>query len=60
MAYLVKQGTRVDYNYKEFYLDSAEELKDINVNDCCPGSVAVVITTGEVYMLTNKKEWQVQ
>ena len=60
MAYLVKQGARVDYNYKEFYLDSAEELKDINVNDCCPGSVAVVITTGEVYLLTNKKEWQGQ
>ena len=60
MAYLVKQGARVDYNYKEFYLDSAEELKDINVNDCCPGSVAVVISTGEVYMLTNKKEWKVQ
>lgn len=60
MAYLVKQGARVDYNYKEFYLDTVDELQDIDVDNCCPGSVAVIITTGEVYMLTNKKEWQVQ
>ena len=60
MAYLVKQGARTDYNYKEFYLDSADELKNIDVNGCCPGSVAYVMTTGAVYMLTNKKEWQVQ
>ena len=60
MAYLVKQGARVDYNYKEFCLDSAEELKEIDVNACCPGSVAYIITTGEVYMLTNEKEWKVQ
>lgn len=60
MAYLVKQGARVDYNYKEFYLDSADELSEIDVNSCCPGSVAFIITTGVVYMLTEKKEWRVQ
>lgn len=60
MAYLVKQGARTDYNYKEFYLDSAEELADIKVEDCCPGSVAYVMSTGDVYMLTSEKEWKVQ
>lgn len=60
MAYLVKQGAKTDYNYKEYYLDSADELKDINVNSCCPGSVAYIMTTGDVYMLTNEKEWKIQ
>lgn len=60
MAYLVKQGARTDYNYKEFYLDSADELNGLDVNSCCPGSVAYVITTGDVYMLTNEKEWRLQ
>ncbi len=60
MIYLVKQGAKVDYNYKEFYLDSAEELDNIDVKSCCPGSVAFIITTGVVYMLTSKKEWRIQ
>ena len=29
MAYLLKQGGRIDYNYKEYYLDTEEELRDI-------------------------------
>lgn len=60
MAYLVKQGARTDYNYKEYYLDSADELKDINIKECCPGSVAYIITSSDVYILTNKKEWRLQ
>lgn len=60
MAYLLKQGGRIDYNYKEYYLDTEEELRDINVNICCPGSIAVIIATGTVYMLNSKKEWIVQ
>lgn len=60
MAYLVKQGTRVDYNYKEFYLDSADELNELDVKSCCPGSVAYIITSGDVYILTNEKKWRLQ
>ena len=60
MTYLMKQGARTDYNYKEFYLDSADELSSIDVNSCCPGSVAYIMSTGDVYMLTNEKEWKVQ
>jgi hypothetical protein len=60
MAYLVKQASKTDYHYAEYYLDSADELSEINVNSCCPGSVAYIMTTGDVYMLTNKKEWKLQ
>lgn len=60
MAYLLRQGGKVDYNYKEYYLDTEEELSEIDVNNCCPGSIAFIITTGKVFMLTNKKEWVAQ
>lgn len=60
MAYLLRQGGKVDYNYKEYYLDTEEELSEIDVNSCCPGSIAFIITTGKVFMLTNKKEWVAQ
>lgn len=60
MAFLVRQGARTDYNYKELYLDSVDELNDIDIDSCCPGSVAYIITTGEVYMLTNNKQWKLQ
>lgn len=56
MAYLVKQASKVDYHYSEYFLDTVEELAEINVNSCCPGSVAYVMSTGDVYMLTSKKE----
>ena len=56
MAYFIKQGDSVDYKYKEYVLDTAEELSEIDVDDCCPGSTVYIISTQEVYMLTNKKE----
>ena len=55
--FLVRQGGRVDYNYKEYYLDSINELPFIPVEDCSPGSVAYIIDKAEVYMLNSKKEW---
>ena len=60
MAYLVKQASKMDYHYSEYFLDNVEELDEINVNSCCPGSVAYIMSTGDVYMLTNKKEWKLQ
>ena len=54
--YLLKQGGRVDYNYKEYYLDSASELSSIPVNDCAAGSVAYIIATQQVFILNSQKE----
>ena len=58
--YLVKQGGKVDYNYKEYYLDIASELSNIPVGACCPGSVAYIIATQQVFILNNNKEWKEQ
>ena len=58
---LVKQGNQSDYNYKEFFLDNISELDQIlNSNKgkgACPGSIAYIISTGDVYMLNSQMEW---
>ena len=54
---LVKQGSRTDYNYKEYVLDTKNDLANINTGECCPGSVAYIIDSKELYMLNSKKEW---
>lgn len=58
--YLVKQGGKTDYNYKEYYLDSESELANINVYDCCPGSVAYIIDSQKVFILKSNKQWEEQ
>ena len=57
---LIKQGSRTDYNYKEYVLDTKNDLATINTKDCCAGSIAYIIETKEVYMLNSKKEWVLQ
>ena len=57
---LIKQGSRTDYNYKEYVLDTKNDLAIINTKDCCAGSTAYIIETKEVYMLNSKKEWVLQ
>jgi hypothetical protein len=57
---LVKQGSRTDYNYKEYVLDTKDDLANINTGECCPGSVAYIIDSKELYMLNSKKEWVLQ
>ena len=54
--YLLRQGGRVDYNFKEYYLDTETELNSIPVQDCCTGSIAYIIDNGKVFMLNSKKE----
>ena len=54
--YLLKQGGRVDYNFREYYLDDASELNSIPTKDCCPGSIAYIIETGKIFMLNSQKE----
>lgn len=52
MAYrLVKQGGKLDYNYKEYYLDTDSDLSTLPVGDAWPGSIAYSIASGKVYML---------
>lgn len=57
---LVKQGSRTDYNYKEYVLDTKNDLVNINTRECCPGSIAYIIDSKELYILNSKKEWVLQ
>lgn len=57
---LVKQGSRTDYNYKEYVLDTKDDLVNINTGECCPGSIAYIIDSKELYILNSKKEWVLQ
>ena len=58
--YMVKQGNQNDYNYKEFFLDDISELDTIldtpEGKKACPGSIALIINTSEVYCLNSKRE----
>ena len=58
--YLVKQGGRTDYNFKEYYLDNESELSNIPVYECATGSIAYIISNQKVYMLNSHKEWKEQ
>ena len=58
--YVVKQGGRVDYEYKEVYLDEESELASVDTKAMCTGSVAYIIKTGTVYILNSQKEWIAQ
>ena len=58
MAYLVKQGSRTDYNYKEYILDKEEDLDEVPITGCAPGSTCFIIETSDAYMLNSNKEWK--
>lgn len=58
--FLLRQGGKTDYNFKEYYLDTADELDNIDTNSCCTGSVAYIIATGALYLLNSEKEWILQ
>jgi hypothetical protein len=58
--YIVRQGGRVDYDYKEVYLDEESELASVDTKSMSTGSVAYVIKTGTVYILNSQKEWIAQ
>lgn len=57
---LVKQGGKLDYNYKEYFLDTENDLTSVPTFDACPGSVAYVINSGKVFILNTNKEWKEQ
>lgn len=45
----------IAYGVKEFACDTLEDLKTLP--PCSMGSVAIVISTAEVFMLNSQKEW---
>lgn len=59
MVSLYKQDGETLYGIKEFLLDSVEDLTDIPIAKLRPGSSALIIPTGEIYIFSGNKEWQI-
>lgn len=58
MEYVLRQGGRTDYNYKEYFVDTEADIANLPTDtSVCPGSIAYVIATGSVYVLNNEKQW---
>lgn len=57
---LVKQGGKLDYNYKEYFLDTESDLASVPTIDAYPGSIAYVIDSGKLFILNTNKEWKEQ
>lgn len=54
--YLSEQG-EVKYGVHELVLDTSSDVASLP-KDCRPGSTAIVIETGDVYMMNSKGEWK--
>lgn len=59
MITLYKQDGEILYGIKEFVLDSEDDIKDLPVHKVHIGSTALVIPTGNIYMLNGEKKWVV-
>ena len=59
MISIYSQNGEVEYRITEYTLDNTEDLKELEVmsKSAAPGSSAIVISTSEVYMLNNLREW---
>jgi len=57
MAFLKTQSNRNDYNYKEYVIDTLDELETVPT-DAAPGSVCLIINDKKVYMMNTQGEWK--
>ena len=55
---LIKQGSRNDYNYKEYVFDTVEGLKTVGLKTCCPGSTAFIINSSQAFILSEQGKWE--
>lgn len=56
MVYITSNSGHTAYGIKEFTCDDIEDVQDLPV-DVKPGSAAIVISTGAIYMINSKGEW---
>ena len=56
MYSITKSGNNTYYDVQEFIIDTPEDMATLPRN-VQAGSTAFVISTREVYMMNNKKEW---
>lgn len=54
---VMKIGDRTNNDVKEFIVDDASDVDNLPT-DAAPGSTCIVISTADVYMLNNQKQWK--
>ena len=57
MINLYRQDGEALYGIKEYILDSAEDVKNLPTEKIHAGSTALVIPSGDLYMLNGEKKW---
>lgn len=59
MISIYSQNGEVEYRVTEYTLDTPDDLEQLEImgRNAAPGSSAFVISTSEVYMLNNQREW---
>ena len=57
MISIVSNNGTHNYDYKEFIVDTPDDIQYLP-KSCAAGSNAFVVSTSEVYMLNNMKEWK--
>jgi hypothetical protein len=59
MSIIIKtQNGEVRYGINEYTLDTPQDLTELNSVQCASGSVALIISTGEVYMKNSENKWE--
>lgn len=59
MNIMLKDGSHINREIFQHLCDTAEDLKNIPSNQINFGSLAYIITTGELYIADSNKEWKV-
>lgn len=58
MYKIISNDGDIAYGIKEFVCDTPDDLEDLpSCSTCSMGSVAIIISTAEIFMLNSKKEW---
>lgn len=56
MYKVIKQDNNIMYNIREYACDTPDDIENLPTN-IEMGSICIVISTSEVYMLNSAKEW---
>ncbi len=57
MISTMSNSGKTSYGVTEFTCDTLEDVENLPSQGCAPGSVAIVISTGAIYMMNSKGEW---
>lgn len=56
MIKLISANGDIQYDVNEYVIDTPEDLMNMP-KDCAMGSIAIVVSTSEVYMKNSAGEW---